>query len=196
MAIILPSGFNITNIEPVDSRFAVANQAARLGFSAANVYEGLVVFQRDNDSSYVLTNTDNYNSEAGWQKLLFSSGSLSITGSLNITNGITGSLQGSASFAISSSRAASASFASTASFAPNYLLLSNTGSFATTGSNTFNGNQTITGSVYINVGNDGTFQIIRGNTIVTVGTNGELVLINSETGEKSVISPNKITIES
>jgi hypothetical protein len=73
-----------------------------------------------------------------------------------------------------------------------------TASFASTASyiNTLNQNVQISGSVYINVGNDGTFQIIRGNTIVTVGTNGELVLINSETGAKSVISPNKITIQS
>jgi hypothetical protein len=103
MAIILPSGFDITNIDPIDSRFSVANQAARLGFSAANVYEGLIVYQRDNNSAYVLTNTGSYNSEAGWEKLLVSSGSLSITGSLNVTNGITGSLFGTASFAQTSS---------------------------------------------------------------------------------------------
>jgi hypothetical protein len=111
--------------------------------------------------------------------VLVNNNNVVISGSLNITNGITGSLQGSASFAISSSRAVSASFASTASYI-----------------NTLNQNVQISGSVYINVGNDGTFQIIRGNTIVTVGTNGELVLINSETGAKSVISPNKITIQS
>jgi hypothetical protein len=47
MAITLPSGFRITNNEPGDSRVAVTNQAARLAFSAANVYKGLLVFQQD-----------------------------------------------------------------------------------------------------------------------------------------------------
>ena len=47
MAITLPAGFNITNKEPVDARFTVADQAARLAFSSANVYNGLLVFQRD-----------------------------------------------------------------------------------------------------------------------------------------------------
>jgi hypothetical protein len=133
--------------------------------------------QNNTSSLFIIGNgTDNNNRS---DIVLVNNNNVVISGSLNITNGITGSLQGSASFAISSSRAVSASFASTASYI-----------------NTLNQNVQITGSVYINVGNDGTFQIVRGNTIVTVGTNGELILINSETGAKSVISPNKITIES
>ena len=82
MAIILPSGFNITNVDPIDSRFSVANQAARLGFSAANVYEGLPVYQQDTNETYILIDTGSYNSTAGWQLLGSNlTGSLATTGS-------------------------------------------------------------------------------------------------------------------
>ena len=94
MAIILPSGFNITNIDPIDSRFTVATQAARLGFSAANVYNGLIVFQQDTNELYVLTNTGSYNSVTGWQLIGTPTGSFATTGS-NRFNGdqiISGSL--------------------------------------------------------------------------------------------------------
>jgi hypothetical protein len=96
MAIILPSGFNITNIDPIDSRFTVATQAARLGFSAANVYNGLIVFQQDTNELYVLTNTGSYNSVTGWELVGrdIATGSFATTGS-NRFNGdqiITGSL--------------------------------------------------------------------------------------------------------
>jgi hypothetical protein len=115
MAIILPSGFDITNVDPIDSRFSVATQAARLGFSAANVYEGLVVYQRDTNELYVLTNTGSYNSVAGWELVGTPTGSFAttgsnrfngnqiITGSVTSTLGFTGSLQGTASFAATAS---------------------------------------------------------------------------------------------
>jgi hypothetical protein len=120
--------------------------------------------------------TDNDNRS----NLIYAAGNaVQITGSLNVTNGITGSLQGSASFASTSSRAVSASFASTASYI-----------------NTLNQNVQITGSVYINVGNDGTFQIIRGNKTITIATNGDFVLMDSVTGAETVISSTEITINS
>ena len=50
MAIILPGGFNITNNEPSDARFSVANTAARYALSSANVYEGLTVYEQDTNS--------------------------------------------------------------------------------------------------------------------------------------------------
>ena len=111
--------------------------------------------------------------------VLVNNNNVVISGSLNITNGITGSLQGSASFAISSSRAVSASFASTASYI-----------------NTLNQNVQISGSVYINVGNDGTFQIIRGNKTITIATNGDFILTDSLQGSSTVISSTEITINS
>ena len=67
MAINLPSGFNILNIDPIDSRFVVENQSELLGFSAANVYEGLLVYQTDNNTLFVLTDIANYNSIIGWE---------------------------------------------------------------------------------------------------------------------------------
>jgi hypothetical protein len=93
MAIILPSGFNITNVDPIDARFSVSDQAARLGFSAANVYEGLVVYQRDVNELYVLTDTGSYSSTGGWTLVGSGAGSTfmatgSVTASVNITGDI------------------------------------------------------------------------------------------------------------
>jgi hypothetical protein len=66
MAVTFPTGFNVVNADPIDSRIVVANQAGRLGFSSVNVYEGLVVYQKDNDSLYVLTDTSKWNLNDGW----------------------------------------------------------------------------------------------------------------------------------
>ena len=91
MAIILPSGFNITNVDPIDARFTVSNQSARLGFSAANVYEGLIVYQQDTNETHVLVDTGSYNSLAGWQLLGFGAGGLSLiaTGSVSASVNLT-----------------------------------------------------------------------------------------------------------
>jgi len=69
MAIILPGGFNITNSDPVDARFALANQSARYGLSLANVYKGLIVFQQDDSTMWVLTDTANVGNPNGWTQL-------------------------------------------------------------------------------------------------------------------------------
>jgi hypothetical protein len=69
MAIILPGGFNITNSDPVDARFALANQSARYGLSLANVYKGLIVFQQDDSTMWVLTDTVNVGNTDGWTQL-------------------------------------------------------------------------------------------------------------------------------
>ena len=90
MAIILPSGFNITNVDPIDARFTVANQTALLGFSAANVYEGLVVYQRDTNELYVLTDTGSYSSISGWT--LVGSGGSSGTSTFIATGSVTASV--------------------------------------------------------------------------------------------------------
>lgn len=93
MATILPSGFNITNVDPIDARFSVSNQAARLGFSAANVYEGLVVYQQDTNELYVLTNTGSYNLTGGWTLVGSGAGSTfmatgSVTASVDVSGDI------------------------------------------------------------------------------------------------------------
>lgn len=71
MAIILPGGFNITNNEAVDARFSLADQSARYALSPANVYEGLVVYQRDTNTLWVLVDTSNVSNVNGWNEITF-----------------------------------------------------------------------------------------------------------------------------
>jgi hypothetical protein len=130
MPIILPAGFNVTSTEPVDARFTLANASARLGLSVANVYEGLIVYQRDNDTIYVLANPAQPSLEVSWQIVGANvSGSLLVTGSITSLGGFTGSLFGTASWAINAVTAsfllgsvATASLAFTASNTPNALI--------------------------------------------------------------------------
>ena len=94
MAIILPSGFNILNNEPVDARITLADQTARYALSSANVYEGLIVFQQDNNTIWVLTDTTNVGNSNGWTQLQI--GSVSS----NLPEGVvSGSSQLTSSFA-------------------------------------------------------------------------------------------------
>ena len=71
MAIILPGGFNITNSDPVDARISLATASARYALSAANIYEGLVVYQQDNNTLWVLVDTANSGNSSGWQQVVF-----------------------------------------------------------------------------------------------------------------------------
>ena len=73
MAIILPGGFNITNSDPVDARITLADAAARYALSSANVYEGLQVYQRDNNTIWVLVDTTNVANSNGWLQLIIGS---------------------------------------------------------------------------------------------------------------------------
>ena len=70
MAIILPGGFNITNNEAVDARFSLASQSARYALSSANIYEGLIVYQQDTNTLWVLTNTAQVANENGWEQII------------------------------------------------------------------------------------------------------------------------------
>ncbi len=114
MAIILPGGFNITNNEPADARFSVADRDARYALSSANIYEGLTVYEQDTNRYYVLIDTSNVGNAAGWKEISTGNqlsgssvigtqlldqhnitGSVGITGSLSVQNSevqITGSL--------------------------------------------------------------------------------------------------------
>jgi hypothetical protein len=87
MAIILPGGFNITNNEPVDARISLADQSTRYALSSANVYEGLQVYQKDNNTIWILTDTANVGNSAGWTQL--------VIGTLegNLPNGVISSSQ-------------------------------------------------------------------------------------------------------
>ena len=89
MAIILPGGFNITNNDPVDARISVADQTARLSFSIANVYEGLVVFQKDTNQLYVLTDSLNPSSNSSWALISSAISGSALTG-VTSGNGISG----------------------------------------------------------------------------------------------------------
>ena len=101
MAIILPGGFTITNNEPSDARFSVANATARYALSSANIYEGLTVYEQDTNRYYVLIDTSNVTNTLGWNEIAtgnsFSGSSVlgsdilnlhSITGSVNITGSL------------------------------------------------------------------------------------------------------------
>jgi len=79
MAIILPGGFNITNNEPIDARFSLASESARFGLSPANIYEGLIAYQRDTNTLWVLVDTANVSNENGWEQL-----SLANTGTFQV----------------------------------------------------------------------------------------------------------------
>ena len=107
MAIILPSGFNITNVDPIDARFTVANEAARYALPVANVYAGLLVYQQDVRLTFLLVDISNVTNASGWMTMLTggssTSGSQTISGSLIVLGSITGSLFGTASYALTAS---------------------------------------------------------------------------------------------
>lgn len=87
MPITLPSGFQITSRDPIDSRITVADQTARLAFSEVNVYNGLVVYQRDTQELYVLNDTGSWNINSGWS--LVGSGGGSGSGDIEYVSGST-----------------------------------------------------------------------------------------------------------
>lgn len=90
MAIILPGGFNITNNEPVDARFSVADASARLGLSAANVYEGLLVYQQDTNEIYGLIDASDPSVSGNWalvSSLASGSAITGITAGLGLSGG-------------------------------------------------------------------------------------------------------------
>jgi len=153
MAIELPSGFRITSAEPSDSRLTVANQTARLDFSAANVYNGLIVYQQDTKEVYVLTDAVNNTLAASW-KLVAATGSLLTTASFNsYTSSNTSQFAGTASYAL------------TASHAPLYLPL--TGG-TISGSLIVQNNLTVLGSASIQYISESVLNI--GTNIITVNT--------------------------
>jgi hypothetical protein len=115
MAIILPSGFIITNTDPIDSRITLPNSGSRYALAPANIYPGLTVYQRDTQVTYVLIDTGSVSNSTGWQALVSAgsnqfSGSQVITGSLTVTQGITGSLFGTSSYALTASYVAGFNF--------------------------------------------------------------------------------------
>ena len=60
------NNFRIQDAVPIDTRFVVDNEAARLGLPSGVVYEGLFTYQKDTDELYVLTNISQANHADGW----------------------------------------------------------------------------------------------------------------------------------
>lgn len=131
MPIVLTSGLQVTNTEPVDSRFVTSSSANRNGISAANVYEGLVVYLTDTKKYTLLVSSSNPLTDACWVELNQSSGSQYISGSLTVTQGVTASLYGTASWASNApipNRIVSGSIVASVDVSPNDLFLIKSGS--------------------------------------------------------------------
>jgi hypothetical protein len=106
MPIIIPAGFSVGNNEPIDSRVSVADATARKAFSPNNVYEGLLVYQRDNNKFYKLINASAPSADASWVELpesLNISLATTYTGYSSSLDGQQPSLQASASGPITAS---------------------------------------------------------------------------------------------
>ena len=89
---ILPRGFLVNTNEPIDARFSVPNSESRLniatvanpegeGFVATQLYNGLIMFQKDTEELFLLLDKDNAGLESSW-KLLYPTSGSSDTGSL------------------------------------------------------------------------------------------------------------------
>lgn len=74
MAIPIPQGFIPSTTEPIDDRFSVADQAARLAQPANEVYAGLLTYQRDNNTLYQLNNATAPQLTASWAEVGTGSG--------------------------------------------------------------------------------------------------------------------------
>jgi hypothetical protein len=69
MAINIIQGYNPSTVEPIDSRFVRANQAARYAIATFDAYNGLVVYQTDTKELFVLVDKTNISNAAGWQQV-------------------------------------------------------------------------------------------------------------------------------
>jgi hypothetical protein len=196
MAIILPSGFIITNTDPVDSRITLLNSGSRYALAPANIYPGLTVYQQDIQTTFVLINTGSVSNSSGWQALISAgsnqfSGSQSITGSLIVTQGITGSLFGTSSYALTASyfsgsitNAISASYALTASYVAGFNF---TGYQISTGSVTASVNVD-PNSIFLIQSQSLSFFNIASNSNTTVSS--DLFIIKGFTSQQPVLTVN------
>ena len=65
----LNNGFRINGAFPIDSRYVVANEAARFAIPTGALYEGLPVYQEDNEDIYVLTSLPDAANASGWKNI-------------------------------------------------------------------------------------------------------------------------------
>ena len=94
MAINTLQGYKPSTTEPIDSRLVKNDATARYAMPSFEVYEGLLVYQKDNNELYMLVDTSNISNANGWVSLSTVTGDFATTGS-NYFNGnqiITGSI--------------------------------------------------------------------------------------------------------
>ena len=84
MAVVVPSGFQVTSQEPIDSRITVVDQTARLALNEFNVYPGLIVYQQSTQELYVLNDTGSVNSNTGWSIISGSAGGSQYTAEFSL----------------------------------------------------------------------------------------------------------------
>ena len=65
----ISGGLRILNDSPVDSRIVADDEAARFAIPSAVVYEGLIVYQKDNNHVYVLEDISEANNADGWDNI-------------------------------------------------------------------------------------------------------------------------------
>ena len=65
----LLNGFRINGQFPIDSRFVTADETARLSIPTGALYEGLLTYQEDNNTIYVLDDISQANHPDGWRIL-------------------------------------------------------------------------------------------------------------------------------
>ncbi len=191
MAIILPSGFNITNNEPVDARFSLANEAARYALSAANIYEGLIVYQQDNNTLFVLKDTSNVTNESGWEELVYNaSDALSLIANGDTTASVS---SGSTSFRVFD-------------VGSDLLKLDDTGKLWVTGSlssslifgQIVSGSELVFGKLSTSQNSDS--QLIIGNSFgdysnkqTTIFKNGDIILSGSMVLQPQSVTPSAVS---
>lgn len=192
MAVLIPGGFQVTNVDPIDSRFSVANEAARYALAPANIYPGLLVYQQDVRLTFLLVDTSNVANANGWMTMLTGgssvSGSQTISGSLIVLGSITGSLFGTASYALTASffsgsvsNAVSASYALTASYVENAG-----NSFSISTGSIIASVNTDTSSIFLIQSASLPFLNIASNSSLTV--NSDLFIIEGFTSQQPVLT--------
>ena len=91
MAVAIGVGFIVDSVDPIDNRMVVANEAARLAIPWFNRYEGLLIYQRDTNVIYVITDPGDDSTPATFATITTSdvalfphTGSAVITGSFSV----------------------------------------------------------------------------------------------------------------
>ena len=69
MALNIIQGYSPSTTEPIDSRFVTATSSSRFAIPVFNAYEGLLVYQTDNNKVYSLIDIANINNSSGWQEI-------------------------------------------------------------------------------------------------------------------------------